>query len=319
MQLKFQPKNMQLSSSLEKLIERKALKLRKMLPTFRSEDLSLHAHLEQLSRGKQFQSELILSMPQKVIRVEDIEETAVTSVVRAFDELLRRVKKFKSQLNRERYHHRPRSASADLSAVSQPMEREIERHLDTVDNFVRRELYHRALAGDFQPGSLRPQAVVDEVFLEVTGRVATRPKEAAVRPWIFKVAREVIARRISGHAWRSDQEVGSARQQTSGDHDGLDLYQPQETLQLEQLLWDPSAGPEEPLPGDEGQAGQEHLQEAIAALPSSLRESFVLFVLEGFGSEEVAQITARDVEKVREDIERIRQQLRRWRTRPSRP
>ncbi len=317
MQLKLQPKNMELSSSLEKLVERKARKVRKMLPTFQSEDLSLHANLEQLPRGKQFQSALILSTPQKVIRVEDIEENAVTSVVRAFDELLRRVKKFKSQLNRERYHHRPtRATLADHSAVSRPMEQEVERHLDTIDNFVRRELYHRALAGDFQPGSLRPQAVVDGVFLEVTARVATRSKKSAMRPWIFRIAREVIARRIAEHPFRPGQDE-SAGKEPSSDHDEvLNFYQPEETLQLENLLPDLDADPEELLRKD---AREEHLHRAIAALPTSMRESFVLFVLEGLGSEEVAQITGRSAQEVREDVKQTRQQLRRWGTERSQP
>ncbi len=54
----------------------------------------------------------------------------------------------------------------------------------------------------------------------------------------------------------------------------------------------------------------EKLQKEIANLPSSVRESFVLFSLEGFNSDETAMITGKEPADVLTEVEEARLELR---------
>jgi DNA-directed RNA polymerase specialized sigma24 family protein len=73
-------------------------------------------------------------------------------------------------------------------------------------------------------------------------------------------------------------------------------------MRLEDLIRDEhSVSPEEILAREEA---QEKLYESVAQLPGSVRESFVLFCLEGFNSDEGAMITGKDSAQVLEEVER---------------
>ncbi|MFZ0426509.1 MAG: flagellar biosynthesis protein FliA, partial [Acidobacteriota bacterium] len=91
--------------------------------------------------------------------------------------------------------------------------------------------------------------------------------------------------------------------------EALNFYQPDEAMHLEDLMSDGStSNPEELMEREETEA---QLQRAIAALPSSIRESFVLFALEGFTSDEVAMMTGKEPQEVLDEVEQAREALRR--------
>jgi DNA-directed RNA polymerase specialized sigma24 family protein len=87
----------------------------------------------------------------------------------------------------------------------------------------------------------------------------------------------------------------------------LDFYQPDEMLHIEDLLKDGSVeNPEEIMEREEV---EERLQQNIARLPTSIRESFVLFALEGFTSDEVSMITGKKSDQVLTEVEKAREYL----------
>jgi len=194
MNLKIQNRNLQLSKSLENLIQRKSQKVRKMLPSYSSQDIDLSVGVEKMSKGKQYQTTLVLTTPQTSLRVEDVKENITTSVVRAFDELLRKIKKFKSQLNRERFWQKEPAESVAPVSLERigGFEDIIGGNLEKIEGYIRRELFHRALVDNFPPGVLQPQALVDQVFLEVSSRGAAKPENLAMEHWLFSIARELI-------------------------------------------------------------------------------------------------------------------------------
>ncbi|MFQ5739131.1 MAG: sigma-70 family RNA polymerase sigma factor [Acidobacteriota bacterium] len=311
MNVKIQQRNQVLSPSLKKLIDRKSHKARRMLPTFRSHDLDLHLTLEGLSRGKKCQTTLVLTMPQTVIRVDEIEETPVSSLTGAFGELFRRIKKFKSQLNREKFWQRRakpggRKPSNDLPKLEQA----INQNLDKIENYIRRALFHRAVAQDLSNGLLQPQALLDEVFVAVSSKLTSKPHSVPFEQWMFQVAHETVSRRleqVERRAQRANIEE-PLEESPTWDDDVLDFYQPDEVLHLEDLLPDTTCDtPEELLVEEEI---EDRVHRAIAHLPKTVRESFVLFALEGFNSDEVAMITGKPPHQVRTEVEQARGQLR---------
>jgi RNA polymerase sigma factor (sigma-70 family) len=312
MNVKIQNRHLQLTQNLQRLVERQSKKVGKLLPTFASHDLDLHVTLEKLPRGKQYHTVLVLTMPQNVIRVEEVENNLTTSVLRSFEELLRRIKKFKSRLNREKFWQKEPGLPdrTVLSANTRELENAINQNLDKVENYIRRELYYHSTLDNFPAGILQPQALVDEVFLEVSSQATSRPENVPLEQWMFQIARNAISQRIEALRVTLEQPhiEETAPRQSQWEDEELHFHQPDEVIRLEDLMSDDhSVSPEEAMEQEEA---REQLQKAIAKLPGSLRESLVLFALEGFNADEIAMITGKKSAEVLDDVEEARHQLR---------
>ncbi len=313
MNVKLQSRHFRVTQNLNQLIDRQSGKVRKLLPSFADEDLDLHINVEKLSTGKQFHTVLVLNVPQKAVRVEAIEPSPSVSILRAFGELKRRVKRFKSQLNRHRYWHRevepaPGSLKPTVPSKSAPDSGEISLTLERIESFLRREIYHQAIQQGIPPGVLQPQALVDEVYLRVRSELES-PKGLPLDQWLFQVARSTLQDRITGLRANSDNPhvEESSNEVEKWDDESLHFYQPDEVLRLEDVLTDEhSSTPEEYLAREETEVS---IHKSIAGLPDSLREAFVLFALEGFNSDEVAKITGKTPAEVLTAVNEARERL----------
>jgi len=312
MNVQIHHKNLELLRNHQKLIDRQSQKISKMLRTFSSEVVDLIVTIERLPRGSQYQTGLTLTVPQQTIRVEEIEDNPTSSLVRAFGELRRRVKRFKSQLSRERLWRREPLRTWTEASVQSTLELQetIQENLEKVENYIRRELYHNVIAGVMPAGILEPHALVDDVFLEVTTQVDTRPSDLSLEQWMFQVARLKIKERLK-ELEELREEAKFEEEASASSHwedEQLNFYQPDELLHLEDLVSDGnSANPEEIFAREEV---AEQLQQNVAHLPDSIRESFVLFALEGFTSDEVSMITGKKREQVLDEVEKAREYLR---------
>ena len=312
MNIKIQNRHLDVTKTLERLIDRHSRKVQKILPTFASQDLDLHISLEKLPRAMQYHTVLVLTMPQNTIRVEEMETNPAPCVLRAFEELLRKVKKFKSQLNRERFWRKEATPKMETPSADTTRELEdaINHNLDQVENYIRRELYHHLVTNSIPPGLLQTHALLDEVFLEVSSKASSKPENVPLEQWMFQMARSVVNRRIGSlEKTREEPHVEErAPVNSRWEDEELDFHQPDEVLHLEDLMRDEhSVTPEELLIREEA---QQDFHNAIAHLPGSIRESFILFYLEGFNSDEVAMITGKNPGEVLEDVEKARIQLR---------
>ncbi len=310
--MKIQHRHLRVTEALKRLIDRHAGKVEKILPTFAPQDLDLHINLERLPRGKQYHTVLVMTMPQKQIRVERMENNPATSVLRAFDELLRKVKKFKSQLNRESFWKKePVSANTESpSHQTRILENAINQNLERIENYIRRELFHRTFTEDIPGGLLQARALVDEVFLEVNSRVMDRPEDLPLEQWMFQIARKQLNTRMQD-LLESRKEIHveeRANTPSQWDDEEQTFYHPDEVLSLEDLIRDEHAvSPEQLLAQEEA---KDELHKAIASLPDTVRESFVLFALEGLNSDEVAMIVGKSPTEVVQNVEKARMELR---------
>lgn len=311
MNVKIQSRNVRVTQNLNNLVERQATKIRKLLPTFRSHDLDIHVHLEQFSTRRQFHTALVLNLPQKAIHVDTVEDEVSPSVLRAFNELRRRVKRFKSQLSREKIRNRSAApAAVPAGEASVDLGDAVGESLEKIENYIRREIYHRAVLQGIPPGMLEPHDLVDEVFVQVNSKQPARPEHLTLEQWMFQVARRVLSERLQEARDSSRQpHVEEPRQEAEQwEDEPLNFYQPDESLKLEDLLSDTSAAtPEEYLAEEET---EERLQKAIAELPDEVREVFVLYALEEFNSDEVAMMLGTNKEAVLEAVNQARQLLR---------
>jgi ribosomal subunit interface protein len=310
MNLKIQHRNFDLPPAIQRLIEKKAQKVKKMLPTFSEDALDLHVTVGKLPRGNQYEASLVLTIPQTAIRVDELADNPAGSIQTAFDELLRKIKKFKSQLNREKFWQRQPEYSPPVGTENvREMENVINQNLDKIQNYVRRELFHRTLSENIPPGLLQPEALVDEIFLLMTSQEGTRPASVPFEKWMYQVAREQIEKRLDEldrDTARFEEAVED--RELHWEDEVLDFYQPDEALRMEDVLTDRASSNPEALM--EYEEAEERLHKAIARLPRKIRESFVLSVLEGFDPYDVGMITGKDVGKVEKDIEDARKRLR---------
>ncbi|HUV12864.1 MAG TPA: HPF/RaiA family ribosome-associated protein [Acidobacteriota bacterium] len=311
MNIKTHSKNFELLKSHDKLINRQTQKIRKWLPTFDPEIVDLTVNIERLPRGSQYRTSLLLTIPQRSIRVEELEDNATTSIVKAFAELRRRVKRFKSQLNRERLWRREiEPEGVPMTPAAWEVEEALRDHMEKIENFIRREVYHQVIAGAMPPGFLEPHALVDDVFLHVRANYLRKPASLSIEQWVFQVVRETLRtqlQEIEDHRDEPHFEESAARVEGWEDEQ-MNFYQPDESLLVEDLLQDgQSSNPEEIMEKEEV---EEQLHRSIARLPASLRESFVLFALEGFTSDEVAMMTGKSPDEVVKDVESARSALR---------
>ena len=312
MNLKIHSRHFRVRKSLKRLIERRSRQVQKILPTFAPRDLDLHINLEKLTRGKQYHTMLVLIMPQNSLRVEAMKGNPATSILRAFDELVLRVKKYKSRLNRERFWQQEPGPPRKMPPIQKKHELEdaINQNLLKLENYIRRELYHRRLIESIPAGVLQTQALVDEVFLDVSSRASSRPENLPLAEWMFQRARVAVRKRIQDLLTTRDEPHVEETVPASSkwDDEELDFHQPDEVLHLADLISDEhSVSPEELLAREEA---VDKLQKEIANLPSSVRESFVLFSLEGFNSDETAMITGKKSADVLSEVEEARLELR---------
>lgn len=292
------------------MVDRQSRKILKLLPTFPPDSYDLNVITEKLPRGNQYVTSISLALPQKTLKVEETENNAVSSAVRAFGELRRRVVRFKSQLTRENLWHKQRVEPEQDNglATERKMEFAIDENLGKVENYIRRELYYEVVNGNIPPDSVDPNAFVDEVFMEIFAR--PRPEEIDLDHWVLTVARQLLNKRIGEiEMHKTDSHIeDSAGGNRQWEDEYLNFYQPDESLHISDLLEDDKiSDPEQLMERDEAEI---RAQKAIAALPIDLRESFVLYSLEGFTSEEVAMAIEKTPDEVRENVERAREILR---------
>ena len=310
MNIKIHPRNLDLLKTQENLIDRHCAKIRKMLSTFSPDNMDLDVSLEKLPRGSQYQTALVLVLPQRTIKVEELENNPTTSIVRAFTELRRRVKKFKSQLSRERLWHKQPPVTDSVPLTRWEIESEANEHLEKLENYIRREIYHQVIQGQIPPGMVEPHAVVDDVFLFITSRPEVKPTSLTVEQWMFQTARAVVGQRleeIEDHRDELHMEESVSSKSAWEDED-LNFYQPDESLQIGDLFEnDNSSNPEEILEREEA---EEQLHRCVAALPRDVRESFILFALEGFTSDEVSMMTGKKPQEVLAEVEKAREILK---------
>ncbi|HSR67070.1 MAG TPA: sigma-70 family RNA polymerase sigma factor [Acidobacteriota bacterium] len=311
MNVKTHTRNLRETDDLKRLINRQAKKIRKFLPTFASQDIDLNVDIERHSKKNQFHVSLSLALPQKSIHCEDIEYNLAAAVNKAFSELIRRIKRFKSKLNREKHWQRDPKLNTVPAVTPQPgAYDEYQMSLEKIENYLRREIYHQVVLQNLPPGIVQPHALVDEVYLEVTANNATRPENLPPEQYMFQIARRLLSKKVRELRRSADQphveEPGN--QSPQWDDEDLHFFQPDESLRLEDLLTDKKAAtPEEYLAEEETEA---ILQKAIAALPGDIREAFVLYSLEEFNSHEVAMIMGKTREEVLEAVKEARESLR---------
>jgi RNA polymerase sigma factor (sigma-70 family) len=187
----------------------------------------------------------------------------------------------------------------------------VDANLSRLQRFVDRELYFRHTAADPPVDGLSTEEVVDEVICQALSD-GDRPEKLALEPWLYHLALQAMnemSARLNDLEAPVHLEDSRRRQNVeASDEAALQFHQPDEGWTKESSIPDRRlTTPEQAAYSDEMVA---LVQAALRGADRTDREAFLLYGIEGFSLPEIAVITGRHPEAVRDSIERARKQVR---------
>ncbi len=315
---------------IEKEISHQLEKVQKRLQVFRPELVHLKAILDQNSPREGTLVSLNLRLPSGQLTVQEKAPSATAAIKAAFDELIQQIGRHKDLLRSSHKWRRWRGGPQESPEPGVPFEQTlaavlpptisaddigsyVNANLGRLERFVERELYFRRADEEIPEDGLSTNEVVDEVIARALGD-RERPEKMALEPWLYRLALEAMNEMTARlHELESPDALhleDSRRRQNvqASDEAGLQFHQPDEGWTRESAIPDRRLStPEQAAYSDEMIA---LVQAALHGADRTDREAFLLYGMEGFSLNEIAAITGRHVEAVRESIQRARDCVR---------
>lgn len=313
---------------IEKEISHQIEKIRKRLQVFRPELVHLKAILDQNSAREGTSVSLNLRLPSGQMTAQEKASNPTAAIKSAFDELLQQINRHKEILRSSHKWRRWRGGAKESPEPGVPFEQTVaavlpptisaddvhsyvNANLSRLERFVDRELYFRRAAQDLSEDSLSSEEVVDEVIARALSD-GDRPERLALEPWLYRLAMQAMdemSARINEVGTPVHLEESRRRQNVqASDEVALQYHQADEGWTRESVIADRRVTtPEQDASSDEMVA---LVQSALRGADVADREAFLLYGIEGFSLNEIAAITGRDVEAVRESVQRARERVR---------
>jgi len=315
---------------LEKEVSHQIEKVQKRLQVFRPDLVHLKAIIDENSAREGTLVSLNLHLPSGQLTAQKKAPSPTSAIKAAFDELIQQIGRHKELLRSSHKWRRWRGGPQESPEPGVPFEQTlaadlpptisaddigsyVNANLSRLERFIDRELYFRR-AGEEIPNSedgLATTEVVDEVIARALGD-HDRPEKLALEPWLYRLAlqamNEMTARLDELEASVHLEENSRRQNVEASDEGGLQFHQPDEGWTRESAIPDRRVStPEEAAYSDEVIA---LVQAALRGADRIDREAFLLYGIEGFSLGEIAAITGRHPEAVRESVQRARDCVR---------
>jgi RNA polymerase sigma factor (sigma-70 family) len=311
---------------LEKLINQQVEKLGRYLQVFRPDLVHLKCVAEENSRHG-FEVSLNLRLPSGQMASQESGATAIATIKAGFDDLTEQLKKHKELLRNQHKWPRRRGPGRvvgtvpfeDTVAVVRPeqissgdISNYVNVNLPRLQRFIQREITYREHQGQLAPEQIEVADVVGEAIANALSERPDKPERMKLESWIHRLAIQAIDR--LAFDTRADDQIPLERSRGSQNVQGSDearlqFHQPDDKLSEENVIADPTANNPEELAAR---------RELITLVETTLRdagrnerEAFILYTVEGFTLEEIADITNHTVEEVRAAIRKGREHLQR--------
>ncbi len=315
---------------IEKEISHQIEKVQKRLHVFRPDLVHLKAVIDESTarEGERMIVSLNLRLPSGQLTAQAKASSPTSAIKAAFDELTQQVGRHKELLRSSHKWRRWRAGSTDGREPGVPFEKTLAAvlpptisaddigsyvnvNLARLERFVDRELYFRRADDEIPEDGLSTTEVVDEVIARALGD-QDRPEKMTLEPWLYHLALQALNEMISRlqELESSIHLEDSSRPQNveASDEPGLQFHQPDEGWTHESSIADRRVStPEQTAYSDEMVA---LVQAALQGVDRTDREAFLLYGIEGFSLNEIAAITGRHPEAVRESVQRARDCVR---------
>ncbi len=321
----------QKSPEIEKEVNQQIEKIQKRLQVFRPELLHLKAVLEQNTAREGTEVSLNLRLPSGQLTADKKASSPTAAIKAAFDDLMQQINRHKEVLRSGRRWRRWRTGLQESRETSVPFEQTlasvqvptissddissyVNANLPRLERFVERELYFRQYESQTDDGRAQLPSrteVVDEVIARALGD-CDRPEKMALEPWLYRLALESIgdmaARLQELESSIHLEDSGRLQNVQASDENTLQFHQADEVWTRESVIPDGRiTNPEQSAYSDEM---VQLVQNALSGVDRIDREAFLLYGIEGFSLNEIASITGRHAEAVRESVQRARDCVR---------
>jgi RNA polymerase sigma factor (sigma-70 family) len=315
---------------IEKEVSHQIEKIQKRLSVFRPELLHLKALIEESSGREGTIVSLNLRLPSGQLTAQSNATSPTAAIKTAFDELIQQIGRHKELLRSTHRWRRWRAGTKESPEPGVPFEQTlaavmpptisaddigsyVNANLARLERFVDRELYFRRADDEiprFDDG-LSTTEVVDEVIARALGD-HDRPETLTLESWLYHLALQAMnemTTRLEELESSIHLEDSPRRQNVeASDEAGLQFHQPDEGWTRESMIPDRRvSNPEQAAYSDEVVA---LVQAALRGADRADREAFLLYGIEGFSLHEIAAITGRHPEAVRESVQRARDCVR---------
>jgi DNA-directed RNA polymerase specialized sigma24 family protein/ribosome-associated translation inhibitor RaiA len=313
---------------IEKEISHHIEKIQKRLQVFRPELVHLKAIIEQNSPREGTLVSLNLRLPSGQLAAQAKAPSPTAAIKAAFDELIQQIGRHKELLRSSHKWRRWRGGAQESPEPGVPFEQTLAAvlpptisaddigsyvnvNLSRLERFVDRELYFRRADEEILDDALSTPEVVDEVIARALGD-HDRPEKLSLEPWLYRLALQAMNEMTTRlHELESPVHLEASRRRQNveaSDEAGLQFHQPDEGWTRESVIPDRRVStPEQAAYSDEVIA---LVQAALRGADRSDREAFLLYGIEGFSLGEIAAITGRHLEAVRESVQRARDCVR---------
>ena len=320
----------QKTPDIEKEVSHQIEKIQKRLQVFRPDLVHLKAVLEQNSPREGTEVSLNLRLPSSQLAADKKASSPTAAIKAAFDDLMQQLNRHKEVLRSSHRWRRWRSGPQESPEPGVPFEHTmasvqaptisaddigsyVNANLARLERFVERELYFRQTESEEEraDGQLATSEVVNEVIARALSD-HERPEKMALEPWLYRLALEAISE-MTARLQELESSVhleDSRRRQNvrASDEPALQFHQADEGWTRESAIADRRVTtPEQTAYSDEMVA---LVQSALNGVNRTDREAFLLYGIEGFSLNEIAAITGRHAEAVRESVQRARECVR---------
>ncbi len=313
---------------IEKEISHQIEKIQKRLQVFRPELVHLKTIVDQNSAREGTLVSLNLRLPSGQLAAQKKAPSPTAAIKAAFDDLMQQIGRHKELLRSSHKWRRWRGGPQESPEPGVPFEQTlaavlpptisaddigfyVNANLSRLERFVDRELYFRRADEEILEDGLSTPEVVNEVIARALGD-HDRPEKLSLEPWLYRLALQAM-NEMTARLHELDSLVhleDSRRRQNvqASDEAGLQFHQPDEGWTRESAIPDRRVStPEQDAYSDEVIA---LVQAALRGADRTDREAFLLYGIEGFSLNEIAAITGRHVEAVRESVQRARDCVR---------
>jgi len=315
---------------IEKEVNHQIEKIQKRLQVFRPDLLDLKAVIEENSAREGTIVSLNLHLPSGQLSAQAKGPSPTVAIKAAFDELVQQIGRHKDLLRSRHKWRRWRGGPQESPEPGVPFEQTlaavlpptisaddigsyVNANLARLERFVDRELHFRRTDEEIPEDALSTPEVVDEVIARALGD-HDRPEKLSLEPWLYRLALQAMTEMTTRlHELESPVHLhleDSRRRQNvqASDEVGLQFHQPDEGWTRESSIPDRRVStPEQAAYSDEVIA---LVQAALRGADRTDREAFLLYGIEGFSLGEIAAITGRHPEAVRESVQRARDCVR---------
>jgi RNA polymerase sigma factor (sigma-70 family) len=314
--------------AIEKELNHQIEKIQKRLQVFRPELIHLKAVVERNAARRGTSVSLSLRLPSGQLAAQKQGASASAAIKATFDDLIQQIGRHKEMLRSSHKwrHWRGGGGRRDEREPGVPFEQTlavvvpraisaadigsyVNANLSRLERFVDRELYFRRADEEILEDALSTPEVVDEVIARALGD-HQRPEKLSLEPWLYQLALRALdemALRLRELESPSHLHLEDSRRRQNvlaSDEPGLQFHQPDEDWTRESAIPDRRVStPEQNAYSDEMMA---LVQTALRGADRADREAFLLFGMEGFSLDEIAEITGRTQDAVNESVTRAR-------------